>query len=45
VKINAAGLDDKSYAADMVQKGQEIVDNARAKEAEILQIVNDKIKI
>jgi glutamate formiminotransferase/formiminotetrahydrofolate cyclodeaminase len=45
VKINASGLEDKAYAAEMVQKGQEIVDKTIAKEGEILGIVNSKIKL
>ena len=43
VKINAAGLDDKVFAAEMVEKGQEIVEKTRATESEILDIVNGKI--
>lgn len=43
VKINASGLEDKAYAADIVRKGQDIVDKTIEKEAEILEIVNGKI--
>jgi len=43
VKINAAGLSDKSFAADIIARGQDIQDRAIAKEAEILVIVNGKI--
>ena len=43
VKINAAGLTDKAFAADIVARGQSIQDKAIALEAEILRIVNEKI--
>lgn len=43
VKINAAGLTDKAFAADIVAKGKAIQDKAIALEAEILKIVNEKI--
>jgi len=45
VKINAAGIDDKKYAGEMVKKGQELVDKAIEEEEEILRIVNEKIGI
>jgi glutamate formiminotransferase/formiminotetrahydrofolate cyclodeaminase len=45
VKINAAGIEDKDYAKEMVEKGQKLVDAAMAAEAEILALVNDKIGI
>ena len=45
VKINAAGIDDKKYAGEMVKKGQELVDKAIEEEEEILKIVNKKIGI
>ncbi len=45
VKINAAGIDDKKYAGEMVKKGQELVDKAIQQEEEILKIVNEKIGI
>lgn len=44
VKINAAGLTDKAFAESIIAKGQEIEQQARKTEEEILQIVNDKIK-
>ncbi len=43
VKINAAGLSDKSFAADIVSKGKEIEAKAQLLETEILNIVNGKI--
>ncbi len=43
VKINAAGLSDKTFAAEIVAKGKSIQDKAIALEAEILSIVNQKI--
>jgi len=43
VKINAAGLTDKAFAADIVARGKEIQDKAIALESEILAIVNQKI--
>lgn len=43
VKINAAGLSDKAFAADIVAKGQAIQEKAIALEAEILKVVNGKI--
>jgi glutamate formiminotransferase/formiminotetrahydrofolate cyclodeaminase len=45
VKINAAGIDDKDYAKEMVEKGQQLVDKAIAEEQAILDIVNEKIGI
>lgn len=45
VKINAAGIDDKKYAEEMVKKGQQLVDKAIEEEEEILNIVNEKIGI
>lgn len=45
VKINASGLEDKAYAAEIVKKGQEIVDMTIEMEAEVLGIVNSKIKL
>ncbi len=44
VKINAAGLDDKDFANEIILKGAEIEAQAIVLEAEILQIVNEKIK-
>lgn len=43
VKINAAGLTDKSFAAEIVSKGQAIQDKTIALEADILKVVNGKI--
>lgn len=43
VKINAAGLSDKTFAADIIARGQKLQDQAMAKETEILSIVNSKI--
>ena len=43
VKINAAGLDDKDFAAEMVSKGAVLEEQAIRKESEILAIVNRKI--
>jgi glutamate formiminotransferase/formiminotetrahydrofolate cyclodeaminase len=43
VKINAAGLEDKNFAGEMVRNGQEIVDQTVEREAEILAIVDSKI--
>ena len=44
VKINAAGLDDKDFANEIISKGAEIEAQAIVLEAEILHIVNEKIK-
>jgi len=43
VKINAADLQDKAWAANIIAKGQAIVDKAIALENEIVAIVNAKI--
>jgi glutamate formiminotransferase / formiminotetrahydrofolate cyclodeaminase len=43
VKINAGGLEDKAFAAEMVQKGAEIVKAAKGLEEEILSVVERKI--
>lgn len=43
VKINAAGLDDKDFAANIIKQGEEIVTKANQLETEILAIVNAKI--
>lgn len=45
VRINAAGYDDKSFVADIVERGREIERKTIAKEAEILQVVNQKIGV
>jgi glutamate formiminotransferase/formiminotetrahydrofolate cyclodeaminase len=44
VKINAAGLSDKSFSAEIVAKGKTIEDSAKLLETEILELVNAKIK-
>ncbi len=43
VKINAKDLQDKAWAADIIAKGQAIVDKAIALENEIVAMVNAKI--
>jgi len=43
VKINAAGLKDKEFTEEILARGAEIVENAIAKESEILDIVDHKI--
>ncbi len=43
VKINAAGLKDKDFAAKMIAEGEQIQTEAIRLEAEILAIVNSKI--
>ena len=43
VKINAAGLEDKEFAADIIRQGEVVVEQAKQLEAEILEIVNSKI--
>jgi len=45
VKINAAGLKDNAFVADVLEQGYEMEKNARAMEEEILQIVHAKINI
>jgi len=45
VRINAGGLDDKEFVNDMLRKGKEIEAKAKAKEEEILSIVNSKIGV
>jgi glutamate formiminotransferase/formiminotetrahydrofolate cyclodeaminase len=44
VKINAAGLEDKNFAKEIIDKGQKIENDAISLEQEILKIVNSKIK-
>ena len=44
VKINADGVDDKVFVNDLLSRGAEIEKQAIAREAEILKIVNNKIK-
>ena len=43
VRINAAGYDDKSFVEKMVSLGKKIEEQTIALEAQILQIVNQKI--
>ena len=43
VKINAAGLDDKEYANDIISRGEKVVEMAKQMETDILNIVNSKI--
>jgi len=43
VKINAAGLKDKEFAAEMLARGADIERRAIEQEAEIMEIVNGKI--
>ena len=43
LKINAAGLEDKEFAAQIIREGEAIVEKANELEAEILKIVNSKI--
>lgn len=43
VKINTGDLEDKSYVADILKRGQEIQDKAIAKEAELVAKVNKVI--
>ncbi|CAN5867831.1 hypothetical protein BH11BAC7_BH11BAC7_29390 [soil metagenome] len=43
VKINAAGLTDKTFANDIIAKGKTIQDKTQKLETEILEIVNQKI--
>jgi glutamate formiminotransferase/formiminotetrahydrofolate cyclodeaminase len=43
VKINAAGFEDKEYAAKMIEKGNAIESKAMEMEEEILEIVESKI--
>ena len=45
VRINANGYDDPSFVSDVLAKGKEIEDKAKAMEEEILKIVNEKIGV
>src|SRR4029078_2080042 len=45
VRINASGYDDKVFVEDVLKKGKEIEAQAKAKEEEILKIVNEKIGV
>lgn len=44
VKINAAGLKDRSIAEELIGEAERIVRDAERREKEILEIVNDKIE-
>jgi glutamate formiminotransferase/formiminotetrahydrofolate cyclodeaminase len=44
VKINAAGLNDKAFAEDILKRGNELQDKTTKAESEILEIVNSLIK-
>jgi glutamate formiminotransferase/formiminotetrahydrofolate cyclodeaminase len=44
VKINSAGLNDKTYVTEILAKAQKIADDACALESEILKIVEGKIE-
>lgn len=43
VKINAAGLDDRAFADDLLRRGEELAARACRREEEILAIVHGKI--
>lgn len=43
VRINAAGLEDRAKAEELIARGKEIEEAAAKEEAEILEIVNQKI--
>jgi len=43
VKINAAGFEDKEFLDIVLFKANQILENARIKEKEILELVNSKI--
>src|SRR6187397_839387 len=43
VRINASGYDDKTFVEDIILKGKEIETKTLQLEAEILQVVNEKI--
>jgi len=45
VRINARGYDDKAFVDDVLAKGKEIEAQAKAKEEEILKVVNEKIGV
>ena len=45
VRINASGYDDKNFVDNVLKMGREIEDKAKAKEEEILQVVNGKIGV
>ncbi len=43
VRINAGGLTDKSYAEDILEKAAQLLQKSKARQAEILQLVESKI--
>jgi glutamate formiminotransferase/formiminotetrahydrofolate cyclodeaminase len=45
VRINAAGFDDAAFVKDVLIKGKEIQDKAIASEAQIFELVNQKIGV
>ena len=45
VRINAGGCEDKKFVEDVLKKGREIENKAKAREEEILKIVNEKIGV
>lgn len=45
VRINAGGYDDKAFVTDIIAKGKDLENKTISLEAEILQIVNEKIGI
>src|SRR5688572_17450503 len=45
VRINASGYDDKGFVDDVLKKGREIEAKTKAKEEEILKVVNAKIGV
>ena len=44
VKINCGDCEDKDFVADILERGQQLVDDACALENEIMKITNSKIK-
>jgi glutamate formiminotransferase/formiminotetrahydrofolate cyclodeaminase len=44
VKINCSDCEDKAFVADILERGQQLVDDACAMEDEIMEITNSKIK-
>jgi glutamate formiminotransferase/formiminotetrahydrofolate cyclodeaminase len=45
VRINASGFDDKSFVNEIISKGKEIENKAKALEASILKTVDEKIGV
>ncbi|HNW70828.1 MAG TPA: glutamate formimidoyltransferase [Bacteroidales bacterium] len=45
VKINASGLKDKNFSAEIISKAEAIEQQAKALEEEVLKSVNEKIKL